>query len=156
MVFAFCTCSIAVFTIFLIVGCVLLWLLTAPYWYYIAERPDSVVNDIFFSISAAIIIIMGCVGIYGALKKKKAVLLYFAVVMILMFCFTTVQIILTFIALSDCNDPDSFFHFMCDIEQGVYFGHAFATLVITAVDAVLALLLQWRIKKQEEDPDNFY
>mmetsp|Transcript_17447 Transcript_17447/g.44455 ORF Transcript_17447/g.44455 Transcript_17447/m.44455 type:complete len:155 (+) Transcript_17447:67-531(+) len=153
--FDFCTCSIALFTILTIVACILLMSLTGPYWYYIAMEPTVVQNVVIFGISGLIIFIMGIVGIFAALKKSKPILLWFFLVMVLMCVFTIAQLTLAMIAYSKCGS-NSFFDFLCSSNEFVYFAHAFATIIITAICAVCSFLLRWRIVKQEQDPDNYY
>merc|ERR1712000_752723 len=90
---------------------------------------------------------MAAAGIFGALKKKKPILMWFAMVMALMFVVTVAQLTFTMIALSDCNNEDSFFHFMCSNNEILYFAHSFAIIAICLAGFVISLMLRWRIKK---------
>jgi len=152
----FCTCDILVWTILTVASSIGLLLATAPYWYYIAINPDEPLNLAFFIISAVTLIILCFLGIYGAIKKNKAVLLYFAIIMLVMITVTFTQITLTLIALSNCNDSGSPFHFMCDINEIVYFAHSTVVVLIGLMCSVCAFLLRHRLRKQEQDPDNVY
>jgi len=155
-VFDFCTCDIFVLIVLLIISCIVLMCATGPYWYYIAVNSSSGVNDAFFVISAVTLLILGTLGIVGALKKHKGILLYFGLIMLVMVMFTMAQVVLTFIALSNCADKSSFFSFMCNINEIVYFAHSTVIIIVALVCSVLAFMLRWRLKKIEEDPDNYY
>eukprot|EP01100_Stratorugosa_tubuloviscum_P001446 TRINITY_DN1320_c1_g4_i1.p1 TRINITY_DN1320_c1_g4~~TRINITY_DN1320_c1_g4_i1.p1 ORF type:complete len:164 (+),score=55.72 TRINITY_DN1320_c1_g4_i1:264-755(+) len=152
----FCTCDIAIWTVLLVVVCVCLMLATGPYYYYISVDPSSAVNVSFFTISAAFLILVAILGIVGAMKKHKGILLYFGFLMIVMVGFTIAQISLTMIALTNCLNPDSFFSFMCEINKIVYFAHSTIIVIVALISSACAFLLRWRLKKQEEDPDNKY
>eukprot|EP01101_Sappina_pedata_P000243 TRINITY_DN10247_c0_g1_i1.p1 TRINITY_DN10247_c0_g1~~TRINITY_DN10247_c0_g1_i1.p1 ORF type:complete len:164 (-),score=32.95 TRINITY_DN10247_c0_g1_i1:120-611(-) len=152
----FCTCDIAVWIILTIVSCVVLFLATGPFYYYISVAPDDEVNVSFFAISASMLMILSILGFIGAIKKWKPVLLYFSLIMLVMVMFTVAQITLTFVALSNCGDVDDFFHFMCEINEIVYFAHSTVIIVIGLVCAVCAFMLRRRLSIQENDPDNVY
>jgi len=155
-VFDFCTCDIAIWTILTVVACVVLFLATGPYYYYLSVAPDVAQDTAIFIVSAATVMVLSILGIYGALKKKKGVLLYFALIMMVMLSFTAVQIALTFVALSNCADTSQFFHFMCNVEQAVFFAHSTIIIIVAIMCSVSAYLLRRRLQKQEEDPDNKY
>jgi len=153
----FCTCDILIWIILTIISCGVLICATGPYWYYIAIQPSDVVNIVFFLISALTILILCTLGIVAALKKWKAVLLYFfSLIMLVMVMFTLAQVTLTFIALSNCSDTGSFFHFMCQINTIVYFAHSTVIIIVALCASVCAYMLKRRLVMQEKDPDNVY
>eukprot|EP01102_Stenamoeba_stenopodia_P018368 TRINITY_DN671_c0_g1_i1.p1 TRINITY_DN671_c0_g1~~TRINITY_DN671_c0_g1_i1.p1 ORF type:complete len:165 (+),score=15.25 TRINITY_DN671_c0_g1_i1:261-755(+) len=153
----FCTCDILIWTILLLISCGCLFLATGPYWYYIAAVPDSAVNVAFFTISAVTLMLLACLGAYGALKKHKGVLLYFALVMVVMMSFTIAQVSLTLIALTSCGPGSSgFFNFMCEINQAVFFAHSTIIIVVAMMCCLCSWCLRWRLQKQEDDPNNKY
>jgi len=152
----FCTCDIALWTILLICACVCLILATGPYWYYVAIGAGNVANTVIFISSAVLMIFFACLGIFGALKRNKSVLLYFALVMQVMVVFSIVQIVLVVIALSDCNNEGSILHTMCDVNEAVFFAHTTVIICVAFLASICAFFLRWRLIKHEKDPDNYY
>jgi len=155
-VFDFCTCDVFIWIVLEVISCLVLICATGPYWYYIGAQPSDGVNVAFFVISACTILILCTLGIIGALKKSKGILLYFGLIMIVMVLFTLAQVTLTLIALSNCSDSGSFFHFMCQINEIVYFAHSTVIVIVALVCSICAFILRWRLQLVESDPDNYY
>eukprot|EP01104_Vermistella_antarctica_P019005 TRINITY_DN7253_c0_g1_i1.p1 TRINITY_DN7253_c0_g1~~TRINITY_DN7253_c0_g1_i1.p1 ORF type:complete len:164 (-),score=31.71 TRINITY_DN7253_c0_g1_i1:580-1071(-) len=154
--FDFCQCDIALWTILLIAGCICLIICTGPYWYYVAVDPSDPLNVAIFVTSAVLLIILAGLGIFAALRRNKSILLYMALVMCVMILFSIVQITLTLVALSDCNDTGSPLHFMCNIQVEVFFAHTVIIIIVAAFCALCSWFLRQRIIAQEADPDNYY
>ncbi|EGG17883.1 hypothetical protein DFA_08884 [Cavenderia fasciculata] len=127
--------------------------LTIPYWIYmkIAIDHDSYVPMGIYIASAIILLILAFLGIFGAIRKSRGLLLYFAVVMIMMFLFGIAQIIVTALDVAGCgDDPSSNFSFLCSVNTVGYYVPVGILLFINIFGAVMALWLRYKLVHDTE------
>eukprot|EP01133_Synstelium_polycarpum_P000162 gene162-192_t len=130
--------------------------LTVPYWIYmkIAIDNEAWVGMAIYIISAVILLILAFLGIFGAIKKNRGVLLYFAIVMIVMLLFGIAQIIVTALDVAGCgSDSDSNFSFLCSRSTAGYYAPVAVLLFINLFGAIVAICLRWKL---DHDTDGNY
>ncbi|EFA85489.1 hypothetical protein PPL_01446 [Heterostelium album PN500] len=121
--------------------------LTVPYWIYLKYAVDDSAWVAFaiYLISALLLIFLAFIGIFGAVKKNRGLLLYFAVVMIIMLLFAVAQIIVTTLDLTDCSDKGNNFSFLCSRNSAGYYAPVAVLLFINLFGAIVALVLRWKL-----------
>mmetsp|Transcript_15809 Transcript_15809/g.22016 ORF Transcript_15809/g.22016 Transcript_15809/m.22016 type:complete len:161 (-) Transcript_15809:66-548(-) len=151
--------------IILFVLCIILLCLSGWYWYYLSiavPNKDWTAVVIYF-ISGGLVVFMSILGAIGAWKKYSALLLYFAVVMVIMLILGILQIILVAVAQKDCGKKNNAFDFVCDIGGGskedlLWFWLPTCALLLTNLLCFFFALAVRKLTKNEEGgtANNYY
>jgi len=155
-----CGCR-AVFSVLTIIICVILFLLSGWYWWYIdlaVQNPD-VTAIVLYAISGVLLIVMAIIGIAAVFKRSETLICYFAIVMMVMFVFSLIQVALTVYSLYDCANKSNPFTFICDLGFGesttAYWIPTITILVGTLTGFIFALILKC-LWKEKEDNETYY
>jgi len=146
-----------IYKIVVIVTAICLILLTIPYWIhlnYSVHQKDWVwvALDV---ISAVFMIILGVIGIIGALKSGRMLLLIFAIGMICMFIFILIQMIINLIDYQTCDGSDDIL-FTCNYNYAGYLAPTILMLVITLAGGIAAILLRKQIVADDKPSGSYY
>jgi len=100
-----------------IVICVILFLLSGWYWYYVAVAipVHDVAAIVVYVISAFVLILLATLGIVAVIKRFENLLLYFAAIMMVMFVFGLIQLALVIYSSRDCKNTNNPFTFICGL-----------------------------------------
>jgi len=166
---ACCGCR-CVFSVLTIIICVILFLLSGWYWWYIdlavtAATPD-VTAIVLYAISGVLLIVMSIIGVCAIFKKSDNLICYFAIVMMVMFIFGIVQIGLTVYSKSQCNSTTGTsnssgnpFSFICGLGLGEadvgYWIPTISILAGTLIGFIFAIILKCLWKK-DDDKETYY
>jgi len=155
-----CGCR-CVFSVLTIIICVILFLLSGWYWWYIdlAIEDSDVTAIVLYAISGVLLIIMAIIAVAAVFKKSDTLICYFAIVMMVMFVFSLVQVGLTVYSLYDCSNTSSPFSFICTLGFGAattsYWVPTASILAGTLVGFIFAMILKC-LWKQSDDKETYY
>jgi len=139
-----------------LVTAVFLVLLTIPYWVQLdfSDQEQDWVWVAIDVISAILMIILAIIGVLGALKRSRYLLLIYAIGMICMFIFILIQLIINLIMYHDCNS--NLYIFQCDYSYGGYLGPTIIMLVVTILGGIFAILLRKVISAEDKQGGTYY
>jgi len=132
-------------------------ILTIPYWIHLSYSIDNkdytwVILDI---LSAVFMIILGTIGLIGALKPGRLLLLIYAVGMLAMFIFILIQLIINAVIYQQCDDTTLYF-FTCNYNFAGYIAPTVIMLVITLAGGIFAIFLRKQIAVDDKPSGSYY
>jgi len=143
--------------IIVIVTAIAIIILTIPYWIHLKYSVDN--NDILWIIldilSAVFMIILGIIGIVGALKPGRMLLLIYAIGMICLFIFILIQLIVNALVYQQCDDT-TLYLFTCNYNLASYIVPTVIMLVITICGGVFGILLRKEIADDSKPAGSYY
>ncbi|GAM20426.1 hypothetical protein SAMD00019534_036010 [Acytostelium subglobosum LB1] len=121
--------------------------LTAPYFIYMVEAYNVKAWLAFglYIASAFILLVLAVIGLISAIKKNRGLLLYFAMTNMVMLIFGVAQIIVTSLTLTNCDDENNNFNFLCSKNTAGYFAPVAVLLFINLIATVFSLVLRWKL-----------
>jgi len=132
-------------------------ILTIPYWIHLSYSVTN--NDytwiILDVLSAVFMIILGTIGLIGALKPGRMLLLIFAVGMLAMFLFILIQLIINSIIYQQCDDTTLYF-FTCDYNLASYMVPTVIMLVVTLAGGIFAIFYRKQIAEDDKPAGSYY
>jgi len=146
-----------IYKIIVIATAVIIMLLTIPYWIHLnySVEENSVVWIILDVLSAVFMIILGALGIIGAVKPGRLLLLVYAVGMLCMFVFIIIQMIMNIIFYRTCDDT-RLYVFTCNYNFAGYLAPTIIMLIITLVGGIAAILLRKELGSESKSQGSYY
>jgi len=143
---------------FIVIGtAIALVILTIPYWIFLKTSVDNsdwlwVILDI---LSAVFMIILAIIGIIGALKGGKFLLMIYAIGMFCLALFILIQMIIFLINYHQCSDTVLYI-FECNFNLGGYLAPTIIMLVVCIVGGVAAVMLFKQLKSDAQPAGSYY
>jgi len=140
-----------------IVTAICLIILTIPYW---IDLNDNNVNQDWTwvaldVVSAVLMIILAVIGIVGALKSGRTLLLIYAIGMLCMFIFILVQLIVNIVIYQTCDDTIAYV-FTCDYGLAQYLAPTILMLIVTICGGIFAILLRKQLVADDKPQGAYY
>eukprot|EP00026_Physarum_polycephalum_P018480 Phypoly_transcript_20084.p1 GENE.Phypoly_transcript_20084~~Phypoly_transcript_20084.p1 ORF type:complete len:158 (+),score=18.96 Phypoly_transcript_20084:124-597(+) len=128
-------------------------LLSVPYFVYLKHAADQNPIDrtaiIIYSISAFVFLLVGFLGLFGGIRKNKNVTRQFATMAAMMFIFELVQVILTAVSFSQCNNHHNPLIATCGTSKLSYFLPSAFQLLATLLAAIFGFLYFLALREDE-------
>jgi len=140
-----------------IITAVAIIVLTIPYWIHLSFSVG--ISDwvwvILDALSAVFMIILGTIGLIGALKPSRMLLLIYAIGMICMFIFILIQLIINASIYKTCDDR-VLYVLTCNYNLADYIAPTVIMLVVTICGGVFAILQRKQIVEDEKPQGSYY
>jgi len=146
-----------VWKIGVIITAIAIIVLTIPYWIHLSFSVG--ISDwtwvILDALSAIFMIILGTIGLIGALKPGRMFLLIYAIGMLCMFVFILIQLIINASIYQTCEDR-VLYVLTCNYNLASYIAPTIIMLVVTICGGVFAILLRKQLVADDKPAGSYY